>query len=334
MSRSFFSCCFATLLLCCRLLGADSPSAPFLRTVFFADIYHGYALGTTPDAAVVVRTNDGGVTWERVLRENLPIYGIYFRSSSEGWIVGSSGTIFSTADGGATWTKRSGETQEDLFSVTGDAAGTIFIVGKAATMLRSTDGGVTWTRCTIPATGDLLGISSVHSGTLFVLGRNELLKSEDSGVTWVKHGPYQWQHLSAFAFVDDDVGFVGTGPVLQTINGGRTLSPLSVPVDYPGLLVRVVDPSTLYLLASKADEGGVVLTPGQKVPSHSTIFKSTNMGAKWEPIFEIDDKNSHSASLLDLFFIGDHGWAVGEQGTVVFTKDAGKTWQKTRVLVK
>jgi photosystem II stability/assembly factor-like uncharacterized protein len=315
--------------------GSDaSGGRPFLRKVFFGDAYHGYALGTTNTAAVVVKTDDGGVTWDSVYQTKLPLYGIYFRSAAEGWIVGGTGTILSTSDGGVTWNVRKSGTEEDLYAVTGDASGTIFVVGKQTTVLKSTDGGANWVKCSPPTTGDLVDVLSLPSGALLVLGSNQLLKSVDSGASWVKHGPYEWTHLYALAFVDDEAGFLTAGPVLRTTDGGNTLTLLSVPIDGPGARVYVAGPKILYLLANTVEEGGVVVIPGQKLPSHSTILKSKDMGSKWEPVFQIDDKKTHRASLLDLFFIGEHGWAVGEEGTVVFTKDGGKTWEESRVVVR
>jgi photosystem II stability/assembly factor-like uncharacterized protein len=61
-------------------------------------------------------------------------------------------------------------------------------------------------------------------------------------------------------------------------------------------------------------------------------MKSTNMGKEWQPVFQLNDEQTHKAWLEDLFFVGNHGWAVGAEGTVVRTTDGGKTWQESCVL--
>lgn len=57
----------------------------------------------------VAVTSDGGQTWQCFATgQRLPIHGLSFPTSSEGWAVGACGAILHTADGGATWTAQRG----------------------------------------------------------------------------------------------------------------------------------------------------------------------------------------------------------------------------------
>lgn len=70
----------------------------FLNEVKFSDAFNGWAVG---DKAVL-RTSDGGATWQR---QNIPkeafFFGVDALSPNEAWIVGSGGNIIHTVDGGS-----------------------------------------------------------------------------------------------------------------------------------------------------------------------------------------------------------------------------------------
>jgi photosystem II stability/assembly factor-like uncharacterized protein len=71
----------------------------------------GYAVGNS--GRVLKLTVTGGIpTWSIVgipgiVGQNL--YGIYFKDSSHGWIIGDSATIVTTSDGGTTWSGGTGQ---------------------------------------------------------------------------------------------------------------------------------------------------------------------------------------------------------------------------------
>jgi photosystem II stability/assembly factor-like uncharacterized protein len=90
--------------------------------------------------------------------DNLPFNDIAFqRGGDVGIAVGNSGTVYRTADGGATWLKFSGlstldhdcvsgshmleSVRGDLLSVTWADAGTVYVSGRERVVLRSTDAG-------------------------------------------------------------------------------------------------------------------------------------------------------------------------------------------------
>lgn len=310
--------------------GCDVCTEPSLSKVFFADVHTGYAIGTTSDTSIVFKTSDGGITWLGVYEAKLPLYGIYFRAPDQGWIVGGAGAILSTSNAGRTWEKLSSGADQDLLDITADSAGAMFVVGNRATLLTSPDGGHSWTRLSVPTTVDLTGVASLPSGMLLVLGRDRLLTSLDSGATWTTHGPYKWDTLSRLAFVDDSLGFLTSGLLFRTTDGGNTLTflPLSE-TEHVGP-VRVTESGT-YVVLGSAETGGTVHIPGEALPSHSAILKTTDNGRTWDSVYELKDERTHKAFLTDLFFIGEHGWAVGAEGTVVFTEDAGKHWQQGHV---
>jgi photosystem II stability/assembly factor-like uncharacterized protein len=80
----------------------------YLKDIFFTDEQHGWAVGDSaskhPYRDVIMRTTDGGMTWE----EQFPGLGsyeksIFFTDNAHGWIARDEGDILYTVDGGITW---------------------------------------------------------------------------------------------------------------------------------------------------------------------------------------------------------------------------------------
>jgi len=95
--------------------GSVVPEGFRAQAINFVSADHGWILGTRPcgDAkcTIVLRTTDGGDTWDKVGRIHAPltydklagVTEIRFADDLHGWAFGPS--LWSTIDGGATWTK-------------------------------------------------------------------------------------------------------------------------------------------------------------------------------------------------------------------------------------
>jgi photosynthesis system II assembly factor YCF48-like protein/putative zinc finger protein len=78
------------------------------------------------------------------------LYNLAFFDASEGWIVGQSGTVLHTTDGGKTWTSVTSPTATDLVQVTATAKSTVQVTARDASIFSTTDGGATWNSSTRP----------------------------------------------------------------------------------------------------------------------------------------------------------------------------------------
>ncbi len=95
----------------------SSPTTKDLNSVFIQNsgasggTPAGFAVGKT--GAVVELTITGGVpTWSSIAPSGIVaqnLYGVYFKDTNHGWIVGDSSTIVSTLDGGSTWSGGTGQ---------------------------------------------------------------------------------------------------------------------------------------------------------------------------------------------------------------------------------
>lgn len=68
--------------------------------VDFVDTTHGWAVGTG-----VLRTADGGLTWQELEAPRADLLSVDFLDQKEGWVAGGEGFVFHTRDGGDTWVR-------------------------------------------------------------------------------------------------------------------------------------------------------------------------------------------------------------------------------------
>lgn len=154
---------------------ADVPGRSNLAA--FVDDTTGWVASVSKLSA----TNDGGLAWtELVLPEGMgKIAAIDLLPGGRGYLVGSKGALYATADGGETWTGIPLGLEKDIF--TGDSLplaavrfidpenGVVIVSleysGGALIALRTADGGETWAEESLP----------VKLGALFLTHDGELL---------------------------------------------------------------------------------------------------------------------------------------------------------------
>jgi photosystem II stability/assembly factor-like uncharacterized protein len=174
-----------------------------LLSVAFASPDLGIAVG---DFGTIVRTEDGGDTWNKIpIPSNIPLpeeiartidptdvllYDAVFTSPERAWIVGEFGVIFTTADGGKTWTAQESPIETTLFGVHFSDTLRGWAVGIESAMLHTTDGGTTWRKQSVPIQrGEPLSLYDVEVEGQFgwVVGDSGLiLHSSDGGETWTR----------------------------------------------------------------------------------------------------------------------------------------------------
>jgi len=164
-----------------------------IRDFSFLDAANGFAAG---DGGTVLRTADGIVWTDGDLANSLPaglsIRGVHFPADLlTGWVVGASGNVWKTTDGGASWFQQAlGTTGEDLYDVWFADDQTGYAVGDRGTVLKCTAGG-TWTNLT---KGQLVRLNAVDFtsdgriglavGDLNAFGSPVILRTLDGGATW------------------------------------------------------------------------------------------------------------------------------------------------------
>lgn len=116
-----------------------------LRDVAFIDEKNGFACGY----GAILKTSDAGLTWSFTDEKDEFFSSICFPSKSIGYVVGRTGTILKTEDGGTSWKRlRNGNNPlqtrfffNDVKFLTTDLG---YIVGDNGVVWKTTDGGKNW----------------------------------------------------------------------------------------------------------------------------------------------------------------------------------------------
>ena len=266
---------------------------------------------------------------------NIPATGryddIYFNSADTGWAVNSQGEIFSTMDGGNTWTLLYHNPDLYLRSVEflNDKVG--FVGSLSRTFLKTVDGGETWTEIQSLIPGLMTGICGLsHSGnTIYGVGVYAypayFIKSTDQGESWTL------TDLSDFAdglvecqFLDSNVGFVSGikensgGVILKTTDGGDNWSVV---------LNTESGSESIWKLDFVTDQIAYgSIEAYTNIPAR--IVKTMDGGDHWT----IHEVNSEYINLQGIGFINQYtGWVAPRRESLYETRDGGETWTKTNL---
>ena len=179
---------------------ANVPTQATLTGVFFHDKNLGWAVGHD---AIILRTNDGGESWERLYyapEEERPFLDVWFSDAKNGMAIGAYGLFLRTSDGGDTWSPHEIGGQDDtsddeddfgegsdfhLNHMARSDTGRLYIAAEAGTIYRSDDDGETWISLPSPYPGSFFGTLPLKNDSLLLFGlRGHLFRSNDGGQAW------------------------------------------------------------------------------------------------------------------------------------------------------
>ncbi len=205
---------------------AEVPTRSGLNAVFFHDRNLGWAVGHD---GVIVRTKDGGVTWERVYwvpEDENPLMDVWFSNADEGFAVGAYGSFFETSDGGTTWNSRYiSEDDFHLNQIVPAGGERLYIGAEAGLFYRSDDGGATWVDLLTPYQGSFFGVLPLEGDSVLTFGlRGHLFRSDDAGETWTELDTHTVSMLTnSLQLADGTIIITGLGGVvLVSHDGGQT----------------------------------------------------------------------------------------------------------------
>jgi photosystem II stability/assembly factor-like uncharacterized protein len=169
-------------------------ASPEFLSIRFADKKRGIVVGSLLNKnekvidSLVMRTEDGGETWRRVIvPTKTELYHLDFVGSLRCWIVGDGGLILASYDGGANFQKQSSGTDKDLYNVDFRDENEGYIVGSKGTILRTETGGNTWltVKTSYPETFMRVDFADDKNGWIVGYG-GSILRSSDKGKSWIK----------------------------------------------------------------------------------------------------------------------------------------------------
>jgi photosystem II stability/assembly factor-like uncharacterized protein len=236
------------------------------------------------------------------------------RPSGVGWTTGTDGRIWYSADFGATWTLRSRVLQADeVIAMNFPDPGHGYVAARADAVIRTLDQGQTWTRLTGSPPFEIFSAAAFpDADTLFLATSSsstaKLYRSVDGGQTWAPSTVPTMQDLTALAFYQGArQGLaVGTnGTILRTMNGGQTW--VTGTAGTTAAIQHVTWASPQIAFAT----------------SRSSVLKSTDAGATWQPLTTVPTATSYGAITFPTATLG---FLNADNNKAYRTTDSGLTW--------
>lgn len=148
-------------------------------------------------------------------------------------------------------------------------------------------------------------------------GQSIVMISVDDGQSWCKHRVDANGRLYSIDILDNETAVaVGYGGVMiRTRDRGENWEVIETPAEHWLAGVDFIDKKTGYVVGGSAD--------------HPVLWKTTDGGDIWTPIHQRLPEDTADCQLRDVKFLTlQRGFAVGTDGLILETKDAGETWQR------
>lgn len=272
--------------------------------------------------------------------------GVVFLNSNNGIIIGQSGIILTTSNGGTNWTTRNSGYPNHLFGLTFINSNTGWVVGDMGIILKTTNGGLNWVSQNSNTSSQLRAVNFISGSTGFAVGwYGVALKTTNGGTTWTSLSTGITNNLNGVYFVNSQTGYIvgWYGTARKTTNGGTSWSASSSGTSNTLESIYFLNSQTGWFigesgLVRKSTNGGTswssqssgtgnwltgLTTPLSNyctiVGASGTIRITTNGGTNWY------SQTSNTGSALNKVFYSDtlNGWAVGDYGTIIHTSTSG-----------
>lgn len=233
-----------------------------------------------------------------------------FIDSDNGWLSGSEGHVYRTADGGADWLARDpGGQPVTLYGICFVDSLRGWVVGRDGTIYHTDSGGTSWTLQSTPGTTTLRAVCFVDSLVGYTAGHSGVtLHTSDGGLNWTGVPSGTSEYIYGLHFRAYDRGWAcGRNGTILFWNGVEWSHQQSG-VEASLMDVYFSDDSTGYAVGS-----GV------------TVLRTVNGGQDWIARPAPPDVNPYFESVC--FIDSLEGWCVGLGGTILHTEDGGVTWQ-------
>jgi photosystem II stability/assembly factor-like uncharacterized protein len=339
-----------------------------LLGIAFADTKTGWVVGSN---GTILKTTNAGLSgsWTRQTSSTtltLQAIATPRNQTSFACVGAAAGTLFTTINGGSSWTKpgNTSGTASQLNAVDWLDLNRGMAVGMNGTILKTTDGGKTWVSRPWVGGQNLNDVTFVTETIGYACGSvGTILKTTDGGTNWTQQasgytgGDLPTATLRGIRFPDLNVGWAcgSNGLMLKTTNGGSTWTKTSFPISGVTLEKLVwIDPQNGWVCYSSNAGGGIYRTSnggGSWVGQHFTSNEGLNALRMFGPEagylgFAVGEKgmilrttNGTSwtrmtvpSAVVDTTFYGvdfsdtKNGWVVGDGGTVLQTANGGTTW--------
>lgn len=225
--------------------------------LWFNNASEGWAttgsLNNPSGSGSLLKTTDGGASWQAQITSTSRLWDIDFKSSERGWAVGNNGVGWRTTDGGVSWSLmpfngNTGNWRDVCFA----DENTGWVAGDGGRIWRSTNGGVSWSAQTTPTTWDISALSFIDSQTGWAAGEwGMVLHTTDGGQSWSVQPTGTLVNFTKLHFTDAHIGFAfGGGSLYYTNDGGANWTKIIAPGGNLNYSIDFAEGQTAYLVGN------------------------------------------------------------------------------------
>ncbi len=314
-----------------------------------------YACGASNGGFNVIKSTDGGVTWNGVNTSNSnTMYKMYWSDLNNCVVVGASGKFLKTTDGGTTWATGTvtGSTAA-LYDIVKVDNNTFYATGTTGVFAKSTDGGSTFTNGGQIAVTTFYTLSFKDANIGVALGSNGVAyRTTNGGVSWVLKDSFTSEVIrTSFKVGNILLGGAYRSTLIKSTDDGLTWQNIANSSrDMYGIFVEQTTKDIVIagdrgelnysenegatwnktnfttgdILYDAVKFGGNIYTCGRG----GGYFVSTNNGQIWQN----KSIGTSTTRLYKLsFFDSQNGYTVTNEGKVLYTTNAGNSWTEKAV---
>lgn len=230
------------------------------------DVNNIIVVGIYGEHGKMIRTKDGGVTWDEIYNEastNNPVTSITANPNnpSEVYAVLNSGVSIKSVDGGTNWFVLTDAKAQVLRIRYSRINNTLYSLMSGRGLFKSTDGGLHWTSLTLILTGTdqgsflaqyvdrfyKMGLDDQSAGIIYLTTSKGLYKTTNEGQSWNKINlPIQKDSQPPRAIASTHGGVIAYtsigSTIYKTLNGGESWQTQEIPS--PNLVNKIIiDPA-------------------------------------------------------------------------------------------
>jgi len=283
-------------------------------------------------------------------------------SSSDGMkLAAAADWIYTSIDGGATWTERTSAGNKGWMSIASSSDGTKLAAVSGNSIYTSADSGSTWVERTSVGYAGWNTITSSEDGTrLFAADDAYIYRSTDSGVTWLRTASYrQWKSVSSSSDGMKVAAVPIEGYIYTSMDGGISWTECttagskrwaSISYSSDGTSIAAADGGSPYGYIYTSADGGVTWiqrtsagsnkwksitssSNGSKIAAvmtyndgfgnkYSLVYLSTNSGETWSSKYSNGIYLNSITSSSDGSRLAVTDW----HGYIYTSQDSGSTW--------